>query len=394
MKILLVLFSAALAFGEPIPGVHQPLRELQCGGRTYQEYTLGDRVTPGKPLLRDLFEGRAALAPLGAETITLAFTTPNVAAFDVKMPIFRVPGHPSLYAFARGLVSGVWSIFLMESTDHGLTFHETAGETKGAKSAVGNLTAHNNPAGVYDNQYDPTITLDYETCPPTYRVTAECTWVPTGEVDVCESHSQTPLDLASWSKSVPIVMGDNRVHSGSTGVLLLDPQRDATGRWQNARYVKWTDVQNSTHQVSTVIARKDALGFIGPSGFTGQTVLGVQPWPCQGWDCNNRDAQDWKREGDQYFFTYNGANYPGCEVPASGTNVWGVSFARAIGSPQSAYTLLPAPLLTAPRADTCGLSYPYVNVIDGEIYLYYAYYEAGGPAPGRNHLARSRLLFR
>lgn len=386
----LLLAAALVARGamsapSSIDGVHKPLRTVTCEGKRYDEYTLGDAVAPGKPLLRDLFSGKAKLAPIGdprTEAVKLSFSTPGVLAVDERVAIFRVPGHDEHYAFVRGIRDQSWKIYLMVSKDRGLSFAE-----------LGNVTRFNEDSKIYDNYIDPAITVDHGTCPPTYRMTAECSYVPTGRVDVCVSETKTPLDLKSWSRMKPIVRGDNAVHSGSTGVTLLDPVKNAKGEWETRRYVKWSDVQNRDGLVTTVVHRNDRTEYLGASGSIGTTVLDAERFPCQGqWDCNNRDGQDWKREGDQYFLSYNGGNYFGCDRPRTGKNVWGLSFARAVGSPTAPYERLAEPLLMAVRDDVCGISYPYVNVIDGEIFVYYAYYAVGGAWPGANHTVRSRLV--
>jgi len=44
--------------------------------------------------------------------------------------------------------------------------------------------------------------------------------------------------------------------------------------------------------------------------------------------------------------------------------------------------------IAAERDDTCGISYSVLNVVDGEPYVYYAYY----PASGGNKTMRARLV--
>jgi hypothetical protein len=53
------------------------------------------------------------------------------------------------------------------------------------------------------------------------------------------------------------------------------------------------------------------------------TMLYAEPRPfCnETWDCNNGDKQDWKREAEYYYATYNGANYYRCG------GLWGLSIA-------------------------------------------------------------------
>ncbi len=103
------------------------------------------------------------------------------------------------------------------------------------------------------------------------------------------------------------------------------------------------------------------------------------PWCTSSWDCNNRDKQDWKREGDWYYATYNGANYYRCN------GEWGVSLARSplntTSGPLVGGTYSRVPLargIPAVVDNTCGISYPVVNVIGGELFIYYAFVTTDG----------------
>jgi hypothetical protein len=111
--------------------------------------------------------------------------------------------------------------------------------------------------------------------------------------------------------------------------------------------------------------------------------------------CCCRDKQDWKREGAFYYALYNGANYYRC----NGT--WGVSISRsssAVGpeyapallhhAPPATFILI-APVryterlplsqgIAAERHDTCGISYPMLNVVDGQPFVYYAFVHSSG----------------
>lgn len=389
-----VSFAAtkALSQGGLVPGVHMPLMETACDGRTYQNYTLGGPVSGENPLLRDIFAGTAIFSMLKGdeEEIQLIFTSPGIATWDAKVPTLQVWNDPALYAFVRGFDGRFFAIYLMKSTDHGRTFSESPGSTIGV--AQGNLSRFNLDPDLYNNAYDPTISVDHSTCPPTYRMMAECTDDRTGRVDACESHSQTPMDLSSWTRAFPVVIGDNFSHSGSTGVMLID---NAGSRDRSAvnHYVKWTDVQHANRLVTSKGVQLDSLTTVGYSSAVGSILLDAETVGCTDvWDCNNRDAQDWKKEGDIFYLIYNGANYPDCGNPPAGmSNSWGVSIARAVADPLGVYERLSAPLIMAPRSDVCGVSYPYINVIDGGIYLYYSYYSPGVPWPGKNRTMRVPL---
>ena len=101
-------------------------------------------------------------------------------------------------------------------------------------------------------------------------------------------------------------------------------------------------------------------------------------------DCNNRDKQDWKKEGDYYYAIYNGANYYRC----NGT--WGISVSRSKRAVGQEYTdRLPITLgILADRSDTCGISYPILNVIGGIPYFYYAFVQQSG----QNQVRRSGIV--
>jgi hypothetical protein len=109
-----------------------------------------------------------------------------------------------------------------------------------------------------------------------------------------------------------------------------------------------------------------------------------QPWCTSAWDCNNRDKQDWKKEGDYYYALYNGANYYRCD------GTWGLSVARSLKASGNEYTdRLPISLgIIADRTDTCGVSYIMLNVIKDLPYLYYAFVQTSGA----NELRRSRIV--
>ena len=109
-------------------------------------------------------------------------------------------------------------------------------------------------------------------------------------------------------------------------------------------------VSDFTSYFGTVIAGSSAVN----------TMMSAEPHPfcTDAWDCNNRDKQDWKREADYYYALYNGANYYRCN------GAWGISVARSSTPVGPEYTdRLPIDQgIKALRDDTCGISYPYLNV--------------------------------
>jgi hypothetical protein len=87
-----------------------------------------------------------------------------------------------------------------------------------------------------------------------------------------------------------------------------------------------------------------------------------------------RDKQDWKREGSFFYALYNGANYYRC----NGT--WGISISRsssAVG-PEYVERLPLSQGIAAERHDTCGISYPMLNVVNGQPFVYYAFVHSSG----------------
>jgi hypothetical protein len=115
------------------------------------------------------------------------------------------------------------------------------------------------------------------------------------------------------------------------------------------------------------------------------------------WDCDHKDKQDWKKEGSWYYLFYNGSDFFGCvrQDPngfdyGPGDNFWQLSIARS-PSPLGLYPeQLPAALrVPAERRDACGISYDVLNLVGGELWMYYAYY----PAAGGNRMMRSKLVW-
>ena len=182
-------------------------------------------------------------------------------------------------------------------------------------------------------------------------------------------------------------MASPTAESASTGVLFTDGFN---------RFASWTQVYDGSQandpeahtfsQSASVSSYYDSAYFGKVTDRRVKTMLSAEPvpWCTTSWDCNNRDKQDWKREGDYYYALYNGANYYRCD------GTWGLSVARSTSPIDVEYTdRLPLSLgIVADRSDTCGTSYIMLNVIDGTPYLYYAFVQISG----ENQLRRSRIV--
>lgn len=346
-------------------------------------YTLGAPVRAGALLLRDLFAGRARMQTI-AESEAVTLTVPSARAlWDQKLPVMANPQGTGFIAFTRAYVSEGperFTIALLASPD-GVHFTEAGPVFE----RTGNQT-----------WYDPHVAVDSGACPPRYVMAMEC--LGREGASLCTSQSTTPGWAETWSRPAVSIDGCNgagggsicgspAAQSASTGVTLTDG-RD--------RYVAWTQVYDGvmandplahTYSQSTAVGSFDVhQGTVMRATNAIATMLPAapMPWCTSPWDCNNRDKQDWKREGDLFYALYNGANYYRCD------GAWGVSVARSPQAAAAEYAdRLPlAAGIAAERNDTCGISYPMLNVVGGELYVYYAYYPRGGG----NRTMRARLV--
>ena len=180
----------------------------------------------------------------------------------------------------------------------------------------------------------------------------------------------------SWCKTIAD-------ESASTGVLLTDGFN---------KYVSWTQVYDGLNPPNDPLAHtysQNAGGSVASfyqyyGSVMGPTAGGPpvsimmssepHPWCTDAWDCNNRDKQDWKREGNYFYALYNGANYYRCD------GKWGISIARNTRPVGVEYTdRLPISRgIPAVVSNTCGISYPMLNVINGELFVYYAFVNVTG----------------
>lgn len=345
-------------------------------------YTLGAPIRPGALLLRDLFAGRARLQTI-AESEAVALAMPSAAnIWDQKVSVMLNPQGTGYLGFTRAYTDPTGQRFTvaMLSSPDAVHFTETAlvFERSGGQT-----------------WYDPHIAVDHGVCPARYVMAVEC--LGRDGASLCTSASTTPGWAETWSRpalsidgcnggGAGSVCGSRAAQSASTGVTLTDG-RD--------RYVAWTQVYDGVgpddplahtySQATSVGAYEVRQGTVMSTINPIATMMAAtpMPWCASPWDCNNRDKQDWKREGDHFYALYNGANYYRC----NGT--WGVSVARSTTALGEYTDRLPlAAGIAAERNDTCGISYPMLNVVGGELFVYYAYY----PASGGNRTMRARLI--
>ncbi len=326
-------------------------------------------LVKGAPTLNDFFEGRAEFGP--PEIIEENFTTPFPPGqkSTSKLAIFKDPSSSDYYGFIRlhqpnSEGREMYNIFLMKSTDNGKTFTE-----------VGPLfeKTENNTF------YDPHLVINDHVCPAQYILTYECWWPGVEGASACVSTSSTPTVLASWTPPKLLVEACNgNPHVGcpttvsgsaSTPAMLVDDNGDM--------YISYTVVADHGPDRSYTRSAGFSLGknFSKKYAMIGETILldAEKNTHCNStWDCNNRDMQDWKQEGDWYYAIYNGANYYRCDRPASdtGTNHWGLAISRS-RQPMGPYSPAERPIRLSMK-DHCDMSYPVINNIAGYLYMYYS----------------------
>jgi hypothetical protein len=340
-----------------------------------------DYVQPlaaGQPTLADVFSGDAAFEPIAESSpVELHFKTRLAGVWGQKLAVFADPATDTLHAFTRGyLDDDRFNIFLLRSDD-GLSF-----------SQVGNTPVFPDEPG--RTLYDPHIAIDYSVCPKRYVMTMECAWPGIG-ASLCVSYSTDPAIPEAWSRPQLVVQSGPGLLSASTGAMLFDGPR---------KLISWTVVDDGElmHDEGYERTYTEALSVssyerqVARSAPDGQTILGAEPnvHCTDSWDCNNRDLQDWKREGEHYYAVYNGANYFRCvrSEGQSGTSAWGLALRRA-STPLSTYRDSSGLLIPAERHDNCAISYPVVYAHEGALYMYYTYF----PASGGDRTMRSRLVW-
>lgn len=336
-----------------------------AGDCTTGYYTYQLPLKSDAPTLNDVFTGKAHFQTAAqAEMVRLNFNVPGIAddvtdVWDQKLPILYNQDDGNYYTFTRGYNVRVtddryrFNMYLMKSSD-GINFYK-----------VGQILDQSVIREVGGNIVDGHIAIDHSVCPIRYVMALEINaslWV---------SYSTTPFNPASWSKPKKVISSVGG-KSASTGVMLIDG---------NNKYLSWTVVDdNNPH--STYSRGMALANFSLDKPYLGNSDKGQVILPAEAnthctfsWDCNNRDKQDWKKEGDYYYLLYNGANYYRCARPPgdTGTNDWGIGIVRST-NPLGDYNLSGlGKIIDSKNKETCGVSYPVINNINGELYMYYAY---------------------
>ena len=297
-------------------------------------YSLGAPVNISSILLEDLFNGIARMQS-GAESVTVTLNVPDaVALWDQKLPVLHDPFTELPIAFTRVCVTNtpqLFNIALLTADDpSGLAFTEVGMlfDTSGGRTF-----------------YDPHISVDNSVCPPQYIMSMECIGNE-GAASHCISFTTTPSLPETWSNPFVIVDGctsgnggvchATAAQSASTGVTLIDGKN---------RYVAWTDVYDGSgpndplqrtfsQNAGPIPSFSTYFGSVLHGSSPIYTLMSAEPHPycTDAWDCNNRDKQDWKREGSYYYALYNGANYFRCD------GLWGISVSRSTTVDGTEYT--------------------------------------------------------
>lgn len=344
------------------------LSQAGAGSCSTSYYTYQQPLHSDAPTLSDLFDGKAHFVNINeADIVSINFNPSDVTdVWGQKMPILLNQEDGKYYAFTRGYNSNknLFKMFLLSSPD-GRNFTE-----------VGPLFEDS----VGDN-LDGHIAIDYTVCPANYVMAIECGG------SLCSSTSMTPFIPASWSKPVPVVSYDLSGHkSASTGVFLIDG---------NNKYASWTvidfvdknpnDPNPKNRDIGTESGYSRGIVINNPLSYLGLSSIGSVILPAEqnthctsSWDCNYRDKQDWKKEGNYYYLFYSGSNYywpyryPGDTQYSVNT---GIGIARST-DPLGGYDLNGVGEFTDVNNsnDGSGPTYPVINAINGELYLYYPFW--------------------
>ena len=337
------------------------------------------------PTLADIFLRSARFQTIEeAQQVSLNFLD-NAGVFGNKLPILFNPTDQRYYTYTRRMIApSRFQIFMLSSSD-GVTFQQVG-------------------APLFDNLrttwslYDAHIAFDGLR----YIMTLECSQTGVTRASVCISYSRTPFVALSWSQPKLVVENGVRL-SASTG---------ATVRFKGKTYVKWSLVddgatafksatgnilpddgnESTSTWANQLFEPSGSTVFLGRSGEIGKEILPARKNTlcAVGWDCNNIDVQDWKAEGEKIYAIYNGANYFRCMRPEDDqnfTNRWALSIRRS-NAPLGDYRESSGILIDTVDRTKCGISYPVVNKVGGDTYLYYTYFIGNV-----NHMARSKLIW-
>jgi hypothetical protein len=276
--------------------------------------------------------------------------------------------------------------------------------------------------------YDPHLSVDASSCPTKYVLTYECGLPGVNMIpSLCQSVSVHPTDPLSWSAPKILVNGcgpnlnsppylpnpcvNPNYISASVGMSLFDDIDDQHGGRIGHEFLAWnaSDVGASnvfntpTNRLSTM--GRDAAIPVGtyndvanltniskPNSISSDNNILLdatpdihcgQPGHIAGdWDCNIKGVVDWIKEGDDYFMLYNGANFSQIwrdptDVDSKGkeyTNIWSMGLGHSTTGPLGRYDGADrVKFLTSTLKYAAGVQYGSINVINGEIYLYYGF---------------------
>jgi predicted GH43/DUF377 family glycosyl hydrolase len=361
-------------------------------------------LASNKPTLNDIFLGQARFQTIEeSEEVKLNFNVNDGKGqhiFDQKLSVLYDKKSRQYFTFTRAMVTSTkkFKTIALVSSD-GKNFKQ-----KGVLFPY----LYENPADQW-TVYDAHIAFNGQK----YIMTAECANRGIG-ASVCISETKTPFDISSWSRPKLIVRNsDSPRHSASTGVTVqfkgetyltwtvVDDSRTTYTRFEDGvRIINSEDGDESAFS-KAIKLHKNLNGdyiYAGKSADIGKVVLGAEknPYCNSAWDCNNADVQDWKIENNKVYAIYNGSNYYRCSRPNKELNLdntWNIAIKRS-NHPLGDYSDSSGVLIQSAVSTICGISYPVLNKVGGETYLYYTYYTYidGDRNKRVNKMMRSKLV--
>ena len=323
-------------------------------------FTYGEALSRNVPLLKDVVEGKARI-----QGVTESIPVADVPSQDGSKLAFFKTDTGRRFAFSR--------VARTDTTiPSGIRFNVRAYEL----TATPQKTLTQIPQDLFDpadydtfahSIYDPQISVDESVCPRRYILSLEC------DGSYCLSYSSTPLVPESWSPPVQVVAAStNPFRSASTGKAVFDHRR---------MFMAWSEMDSGFNgtlegieRVFTsavpvpgspyTLARHAVTDFGRPVILDSEANINCT----SAWDCDNKDGQDWHKEGAYFYMLYNGANYYGCD--RAFRNLWGIAVARDT-SATGKYPERSAPIM-GDQDGTCDLSYPAAHAQDGRLVVTYA----------------------
>jgi hypothetical protein len=346
------------------------------------EYYVYDAQLPtDEPILRDVTNGAARIQKPGEATpvqLTFDGTTGAIPSGNEKIVTFVDPESKETYALIRALeANSTFNMFLFKMEDPGGTsFSQKSGPLLQKAPTEQHL--------------DPHLAIDNSVCPRRFVLGTLCS---TG---ACISYTTTPTVPETWSRPqtaitncVPLTANcaDRYVNAWSS-VTLFDHRQPYFGwqeldegptQYQSAGFVNPDDGVESA-STSAQAFNPYQLTPATVVAADKQSLLPAEPNPkcTTAWDCDNRSISDWRREGAYFYLLYAGANYHRCKRPdvdLALPNQWGIGVASSLSALDNYTRPLEPSVVFAEAANTCGISYPFVNRVGEKLYVYYASYD-------------------